>query len=104
MISNAFKFVRRSSAPRIEIGARREADRNVYFVADNGAGFDMKYASRLFGLFQRLHSDFDGTGVDLAVARRIVERHGGTMRAEGIRGAGATFELSLPVAADGAAA
>jgi signal transduction histidine kinase len=104
VISNAFKFVRRAPAPRIEIGARREADRNVYFVADNGAGFEMKYASRLFGLFQRLHSDFEGTGVELAVAKRIVERHGGTMRAEGNKGVGATFELSLPPAADGAAA
>jgi light-regulated signal transduction histidine kinase (bacteriophytochrome) len=104
VISNAFKFVRQSPAPRIEIGARREAGRNVYFVADNGVGFEMKYASRLFGLFQRLHGDFEGNGIDLAVARRIVERHGGTMRAEAVKGAGATFEISLPPAVDGVAA
>jgi signal transduction histidine kinase len=108
VISNAFKFVRDTPTPRIEIGARRDtggldsgrhdSGRNVYFVADNGAGFEMKYAGRLFGLFQRLHAEaqFEGTGVGLAIARRILERHGGAMRAEGSKGTGATFELILP--------
>lgn len=105
VIANAFKFVRQTPAPRVEIGAHRETGGNVFFIADNGVGFDMKYADRLFGLFQRLHSDpqLQGTGVELAVARRIVERHGGTMRAEAQKGVGATFEISLPRVADGAA-
>jgi light-regulated signal transduction histidine kinase (bacteriophytochrome) len=104
LISNAFKFVRAAATPRVEIGARREARRTVYFVVDNGAGFEMKYAGRLFELFQRLHTEaqFEGTGAGLAIARRIVERHGGTMKAEGSKGAGATFELTLPAPGPGA--
>jgi signal transduction histidine kinase len=103
LLSNAFKFTRDTPAPRIELGARTEAGRLLYTVSDNGVGFDMKYASRLFSLFQRLHGEFEGTGVDLAVAKRIVERHGGTLRAEGARGLGATFEIGLPQAPGGAA-
>jgi signal transduction histidine kinase len=98
VLSNAVKFVRHTQAPRIEIGSRREATRNVYFVTDNGAGFEMKYAGRLFGLFQRLHAEaqFEGAGIELALARRIVERHGGAVRAEARKDEGATFELALP--------
>jgi signal transduction histidine kinase len=98
LLRNAFKFTRHALAPRIEIGARADAHRIVYFVNDNGAGFEMKYASKLFGLFQRLHPEaqFEGTGVELALARRIVERHGGTMWAEGHKGQGASFQLTLP--------
>lgn len=98
VLSNAFKFTRDAQAPRIEVGARRSAGQNEYFVADNGAGFDMKYAARLFGLFQRLHAEaqFAGTGVELALARRIVERHGGAMRAKASLGQGATFWFTLP--------
>jgi len=105
LIANAFKFVREAESPRIEIGARREPGRNVYFVADNGAGFEMKYASRLFGLFQRMHTEaqFEGTGAGLAIARRIIERHGGTMKGEGSKGSGATFEITLPAPGEGAA-
>jgi signal transduction histidine kinase len=98
MLANAFKFVRDAQAPRITIGAHHESDRTAYFIADNGAGFDMKYAGRLFGLFQRLHNEaqFKGAGIGLALARRAIERHGGTMRAEARKGQGATFELILP--------
>jgi signal transduction histidine kinase len=98
LLSNAFKFTRDAQNPRIEVGAHREATQNAYFVADNGAGFDMKYAARLFGLFQRLHSEaqFAGAGVELALARRIVERHGGTMQAEADKDRGATFHFTLP--------
>ena len=98
LISNAFKFSRDCTAPRIEIGGHGESGRNAYFVADNGAGFDMKYAGKLFGLFQRMHAEaqFDGAGVELAIARCIVERHGGTIRAEAAKGRGATFHFTLP--------
>jgi signal transduction histidine kinase len=102
VLANAFKFVQEAQAPRITIGARREADQHVYFVADNGAGFDVKYAGRLFRLFQRLHNEaqFKGAGIGLALARRAIERHGGTMRAEARQGEGATFELTLPAPRD----
>jgi two-component system sensor kinase len=98
VLSNAFKFTRGSNAPRIEIGWRDVDARNAYFVVDNGDGFDMKYAGRLFGLFQRMHSDaqFEGVGAGLAIARRIVERHGGTIRAEGVKGQGTTVQFTLP--------
>jgi two-component system sensor kinase len=70
---------------------------NTYFVVDNGAGFEMKYAGKLFGLFQRMHGEaqFEGTGADLAIAKRIVERHGGTMRAEAMKDQGARFFFTL---------
>jgi signal transduction histidine kinase len=102
VLTNAFKFLRDAQAPQITIGARPEAGRNVYFIADNGVGFDMKYAGRLFGLFQRLHNDaqFKGAGIGLALARRVIERHGGTMRAAARKGEGATFELTLPALGD----
>ena len=104
LLSNAIKFSRHSPAPRIEIGAHHEAGRNAYFVADNGAGFDMKYAARLFGLFQRMHPEtqFEGAGVGLAIAQCIVERHGGTIRGEAAKEAGATFHFTLPAVGSGA--
>ncbi len=100
VLSNALKFTRHAPAPRIEIGARRAGDRIVYFVSDNGAGFDMKYAEKLFRLFQRLHGEaqFAGAGVELALAKRIVERHGGAMWAEARKDEGAMFQFSLPAA------
>jgi signal transduction histidine kinase len=98
VLSNAFKFTRGAPQPHIEIGSREEADRIVYFIADNGTGFDMKSAGKLFGLFQRLHTEaeFDGAGVGLALARRIVERHGGTLQGTAARQQGATFSIALP--------
>ncbi len=100
LIGNAFKFTARAQAPRIEFG-RQPADPPAgvpaYFVRDNGAGFDMRFADRMFGLFQRLHSanEFPGTGVGLATVQRIVHKHGGRIWAEGAPGKGATFYFTL---------
>jgi light-regulated signal transduction histidine kinase (bacteriophytochrome) len=104
LIANAFKFSRNVREPRIEIGSEVREGRNSYFVVDNGAGFDMKYAGKLFGLFQRMHGEaqFEGTGAGLAIARRIVERHGGTIRAEAMKDQGAKFVFTLPSASTGA--
>jgi PAS domain S-box-containing protein len=98
LLDNAVKYSRGNAAPRVEIGARRLPDAVEYYVRDNGAGFDPQHAARLFGLFQRLHSDeeFEGTGVGLALVERIVRRHGGQVGAEGAPGEGAVFRFSLP--------
>ncbi|MCZ2420716.1 MAG: PAS domain S-box protein [Burkholderiales bacterium] len=100
LIGNAFKYSGKREAPRIEVGCRREGGESVYFVRDNGAGFDMQHAQRLFGVFQRLHheKDFPGTGVGLAIVKRIVERHGGRIWAESAPGEGATFSFTLAAA------
>ena len=97
-ISNAIKFSRNEKRPVIEVGGKSENSENIYYVKDNGAGFDMKYSDKLFGVFQRLHSqqEFKGTGVGLAIVRRIIERHGGRVEAEGKVGKGATFYFTLP--------
>lgn len=94
LISNALKFTRRVEYPRIEIGHNGEA----YYVADNGAGFDMQYADKLFGVFNRLHSEeeYEGTGAGLAIVRRIVQRHEGQIWAQAQVGVGATFFFTLP--------
>jgi light-regulated signal transduction histidine kinase (bacteriophytochrome) len=97
LLSNARKFTRRKAAARIELGSTVQGATTAYFVRDNGVGFDMAYAVKLFGAFQRLHAatEFEGTGIGLATVRRIVARHGGRTWAEGIVGAGATFYFTL---------
>jgi signal transduction histidine kinase len=100
LISNAVKYSGKRETARIEIGCTAEGENKArIFVRDNGAGFDSAYADKLFGVFQRLHraEDFEGTGMGLAIVRRIVERHGGKVSAEGKPGEGATFYISLPV-------
>jgi PAS domain S-box-containing protein len=98
LIGNAIKYSRHAQPPRIEIGSVAGDGVVEYYVRDNGAGFDMAYADKLFGVFQRLHSaeEFEGTGVGLAIVQRILARHGGIVSAEGAPGKGATFRFTLP--------
>jgi PAS domain S-box-containing protein len=97
LIGNAVKYSSKLAQPRIEIGCRSEESESVYFVRDNGAGFDMRYAEKLFGVFQRLHRDdeFEGTGIGLVTVKRIIERHGGRIWAEAEPNKGATFYFTL---------
>ncbi|HOB33778.1 MAG TPA: ATP-binding protein, partial [Verrucomicrobiota bacterium] len=98
LLSNAFKFTRNNSKTIIEVGSRNGAGEVIFFVRDNGAGFDMNYAQKLFKVFQRLHSEdeFEGTGVGLSIAHRIVHRHGGRIWAESQLNKGATFYVAMP--------
>ncbi len=97
LIGNAFKFSANRAHPKVEIGAEQNGSEVAYYVKDNGVGFDMQYADKLFGVFHRLHrpDEFEGTGVGLALAQRIIQRHDGRIWAEGKVNEGATFRFTL---------
>ena len=98
LLSNAFKYSTENDIIKIKIASEVKGGRAIFSVSDNGAGFDMKYHEKLFGVFQRLHSNsqFEGTGVGLAIVKRIVEKHDGEIWAESVIGNGSTFYFSLP--------
>lgn len=98
LISNAVKYSSKRESPNISIQSRVQDDEIIYIIKDNGAGFDMKYVDKLFGVFQRLHTsdDFEGTGVGLAIVQRVITKHGGRVWVEAEPDVGATFYFSLP--------
>jgi light-regulated signal transduction histidine kinase (bacteriophytochrome) len=97
LISNAWKFTSKHANARIEFGKQQQEGEEVYIIRDDGAGFDMNYAGKIFGAFQRLHTDteFPGTGIGLATVQRIIHRHGGKVWAEGEVEKGATFYFTI---------
>ena len=99
LLSNAFKYTRLRERARIEVGWRLDNDAHMFYIKDNGVGFDTKYAKKLFGVFQRLHraTEFEGTGIGLALTKRIVERHAGEVWAESQANVGSTFSFSIPL-------
>ena len=99
LLSNAIKFTRNEKQAEIEIGSMPGVLEDIYFVRDNGVGFDMDHAQKLFGTFQRLHGadEFEGSGIGLATVRRIIDRHGGRVWAEAKPDRGAIFYFSLPI-------
>ncbi len=98
-LSNAIKFTKAAETAIIEIGGKQLGKEILFYVKDNGIGFDMKYADKLFGIFQRLHSEkeYDGTGIGLAVIEKVISKHGGSVWAESRPGEGATFYFTLPI-------
>jgi light-regulated signal transduction histidine kinase (bacteriophytochrome) len=98
LISNAIKYARNREKPRVEIGSFHQTGKIVFFIIDNGVGFDEQYKDKLFKVFQRLHSDaeFEGTGIGLALVEKIISRHGGKVWAESVLNKGATFYFALP--------
>jgi len=98
LINNAIKFTRPREIARIEIGGSAEDHENIYFIKDNGVGFDMNYQNKLFGVFQRLHSqdEFEGTGIGLALVKQVITRHGGHVWADGKVDEGAVIHFTLP--------
>jgi PAS domain S-box-containing protein len=98
LVGNAIKYSSKKANPEIEIGYKDDGTKSIYYVKDNGAGFDMAYADKLFGVFQRLHSqeEFEGSGVGLALVKRIIDKHKGEIWAEGLENIGAAFYFSLP--------
>jgi light-regulated signal transduction histidine kinase (bacteriophytochrome) len=97
LLDNAWKFTGKQANAVIEFGFTKEGEKKVYFIRDNGAGFDMMYVDKLFAPFQRLHSfdEYPGTGIGLATVQRIINRHGGKAWTEGQAGKGATFYFTL---------